>query len=770
MNASLTWYRRLLWAAIVAHLGLVTVIFASPDVLGMVFGLERIEFSYVWLGDFAMLLVALSLACAIIASAPARYAALAWLAALEKVMACVLWVVLLAGHDYGASFLPFLILDGLIAAGSVILLARGLPPEGRLTRANLARAMTRLSRPLSSGCLRWFRRVVVLGLVGNAAFILPALFAPALIARVLGAQYVVFSEAWLRAVAVVYLGASLLALPAIADPAGRPAVSWLVVASRFIGALFWIATVSHPGRRPFLLPLVVDGAFGLLLFTLLERGLPVEARVNLASLGALGAAVWSGLILRGRPAALRVAALVALLLVAGAGYVGWYHLARQLPDTSFASDEDQFKHGTIGLSPTVRLPYYLFRVIPEICADQFPDPQKGWASVGLLFEAGNDLPVGFARREIGYPVVEPNCALCHSGSYTNDAGGPAHVLLGAPAHELDLQKFQRVLSSCATDSHFQTDAIMASIQRIAPLGAVEAFFYRYLIVPGARRALAGQAEEYGWQGRRPTQGRGRTDTFNPTKLNVFHLADDGTIGTTDLPAVWNQRKRENLWLHWDGNNNQIRERNYAAAMAIGATPDSVIDQSFQRVTSFLLDLAPPKYPYAIDGGQAAAGRVLFERQCAGCHQFGSRQIGQTTPIEEIATDRHRLDSFSPELVALFHDIDMPPFVFGAYRKTSGYSNLPLDGIWARGPYLHNGSVPTLHDLLQPPAGRPRLFFRGYNHVDQQNVGFVSQGPQAEAVGFRYDVTTEGNGNGGHLYGTNLSEPERRQLVEFMKTL
>jgi len=95
--------------------------------------------------------------------------------------------------------------------------------------------------------------------------------------------------------------------------------------------------------------------------------------------------------------------------------------------------------------------------------------------------------------------------------------------------------------------------------------------------------------------------------------------------------------------------------------------------------------------------------------------------------------------------------------------------MPLDGIWARGPYLHNGSVPTLHDLLEAPANRPAVFYRGYDVFDQLKVGFVSLGPEAEAVGFLFDTSLVGNDNGGHLYGIALSEDEKAALVEYMKT-
>ncbi len=74
-----------------------------------------------------------------------------------------------------------------------------------------------------------------------------------------------------------------------------------------------------------------------------------------------------------------------------------------------------------------------------------------------------------------------------------------------------------------------------------------------------------------------------------------------------------------------------------------------------------------------------------------------------------------------------------PWRFNHFRKTNGYANMPLDGLWLRAPYLHNGSVPTLRALLFPEE-RPAVFYRGYDVYDWTNVGFVSSGPEAEAGG------------------------------------
>ena len=117
--------------------------------------------------------------------------------------------------------------------------------------------------------------------------------------------------------------------------------------------------------------------------------------------------------------------------------------------------------------------------------------------------------------------------------------------------------------------------------------------------------------------------------------------------------------------------------------------------------------------------------------------------------------------------SLFPDSELR---FKRFRKTDGYANHPLDGIWLRSPYLHNGSIPTLRDLLEPPERRPAVFYRGYDVFDQAKVGFVSDVEQADGrTFFRYDTSVPGNGNGGHIYGTQLSDDDKRAVVEYLKT-
>jgi hypothetical protein len=191
----------------------------------------------------------------------------------------------------------------------------------------------------------------------------------------------------------------------------------------------------------------------------------------------------------------------------------------------------------------------------------------------------------------------------------------------------------------------------------------------------------------------------------------------------------------------------------------------------QRIEQWLLDFPPPKFPETrVDASRAAAGRAVYAAACASCHDFGATAIGQVTPIEQVGTDRERLDSFSPALATAMNTIGQGrPWKFSHFRKTQGYANMPLDGLWLRAPYLHNGSVPDLRSLLFPEE-RPATFVRAYDVYDWDRVGFVSTGASAEREGVRFDTSLRGNANTGHTYGASLPSSEKIALLEYLKTL
>lgn len=107
---------------------------------------------------------------------------------------------------------------------------------------------------------------------------------------------------------------------------------------------------------------------------------------------------------------------------------------------------------------------------------------------------------------------------------------------------------------------------------------------------------------------------------------------------------------------------------------------------------------------------------------------------------------------------------LPPY---APRNLMAYKARHLNGIWATAPFLHNGSVPNLYELLLPAAQRSNTFYVGSWQFDPKKVGYVSD---RENQTFLFDTTLPGNSNAGHEYGTDFTNDERWDLIEFIKTL
>ncbi len=432
------------------------------------------------------------------------------------------------------------------------------------------------------------------------------------------------------------------------------------------------------------------------------------------------------------------------------------------------------------------------------------------------------MPIGFTKRRVLVDRVGLNCAVCHVGTvkvvpgmdptriygaepdYLSPQAKERVIILGMPAITVDLAEYVKFLIACGTDSRFTEHEVLAAIGKRTTLRPIERLVYKQAI-PEVRKALEKKQKDFAFLYKNPRSGPGRIDTFNPYKYQYFGFPQDKSIGTADLPSLWNQRPREGMHLHWDGNNTSVFERNLSAAMGAGATPVSVDIPRILRVARWIGSPDPkqpltveeieaaranpvprqgelpiPKYPFPIDEPLAARGQAIYQQYCAACHDWRGAQVGQVVPIDKIGTDSARLDSYTV-------DFAFNQNTFGAgqwwrfhnFRKTNGYVSMPLDGLWARAPYLHNGSVPTLNDLLKKASDRlPKdklYFWRGDDEYDPINVGFRSDRDRS-ADGrklFRYDTTLGGNGNQGHegrVYGTELSDGEKRALLEYLKKL
>ncbi len=517
----------------------------------------------------------------------------------------------------------------------------------------------------------------------------------------------------------------------------------------------------------------------------------------------------------------RRAAHVALALAALAAlYFGW-RLGRDEAE-SFASGAMQFKYGSTGGDKNFGIPFPVWEVLPVLFKDKLPKGRadQGWGAFGFISETFADTgerprrprPIGTTLRNyMGIERIFLNCAACHAGVVTPAPAGQPLVVLGMPANTVDLEGFQNFLVAIANDPRFTADDILKAIDdQNVELDLINRLALRFIGVRQMKDLIIGIGKRFEFTTAEPAFGPGRFDTFSPAKALMAwpfeNIPAHERIGVVDFPSVWLQDKKRSMWLHWDGNNNKLEERNRSAAFGTGANFPLLDRQSVKRMEEWLLTAKPPGFTatlkVTIDAAKAERGKALYESACANCHgatgtDFTGAAVGKTTPVAEIGTDRHRFDNYTYDLMLNQSTLyaGNAEERFQNFRKSDGYANMPLDGLWLRAPFLHNGSVPSLRDLLKKPAERPAMFYRGYTVYDPVDLGFVSRPDQipdaaksqlfcyaANAAGLAQcganapdnrgtcDATTcKGNGNGGHDYGTSLADADKDALIEYLKT-
>ncbi|HET6674311.1 MAG TPA: hypothetical protein VFG71_03180 [Nitrospiraceae bacterium] len=491
--------------------------------------------------------------------------------------------------------------------------------------------------------------------------------------------------------------------------------------------------------------------------------------------------------------------LLILVLLAGVGaYVGWYKFFREEPQPEWvtATPEMRFKYGSIGAEHDAGVPYWIWYVLPRMFPEKLPGP-GGYASLGILWEEGQELPIGFTKKVIGFPRVANTCASCHTASYRSKPGETPTFVLTGPNHTLNLEAFFRFMIDCAKDPRFNADTMMREINLAADLSLLDRMIYRFILIPITKKRLLERERQFAWIYRKdfPEWGRGRDDAMNLTKYFMIKFPMDNSIGPTDMPSFWNLKKykpEKGHLMNFAGDSHDARSVIIDSALGVlGAEPHNKEEflEHIKWFEDYLGSYPAPTYPFSIDRRKAAAGKVLFDKACARCH--ASDRTGRRVPAEEVGTDRGRLETWSKKAAIEANRVvaDMGIERRGLVEDNpSGYIAAFLDGIWLRAPYLHNGSIPTLRDLLEPVEKRPKLFYRGYDVYNQVKVGFITSPDEAglvgmpcevvqgkrvceiERIGTLYDVSQRGSGNLGHVYGTDLLSNEKDALVEYLKTL
>ena len=248
---------------------------------------------------------------------------------------------------------------------------------------------------------------------------------------------------------------------------------------------------------------------------------------------------------------------------------------------------------------------------------------------------------------------------------------------------------------------------------------------------------------------------------------------------------------ERYHANWDGNQG-ASSRTLASGASATGDPRMVNVRIHEPLNPFIDNLPPPPYPFtSVDLNRAREGKAIFRASCANCHMptnqtiYPAAKLGVDANRTMVNTEvsRYGLAALVTEACSIYGlnhkgepgaDWCVPQGDWQArldeyFRDTprrvaegtAGYKADVLHGIWAQAPYLHNGSVPTLGQLVCP-ATRPQRFFRGNLNYDEAMVGFewatrptARYTPNETLLVKEYDTTVPSKSNGGHTFGSEL---------------
>lgn len=322
--------------------------------------------------------------------------------------------------------------------------------------------------------------------------------------------------------------------------------------------------------------------------------------------------------------------------------------------------------------------------------------------------------------------------------------------------------------------------------------------------------------------------------FNAIAVEALHMPENiyEPDAPTSFPVLWDASHLDVV--QWNGSAPNKEPgplfQNAITALAVYGTvsveKNKLTYESSIRISNLgdiqrdFYRLVAPQWPreYAgeLDVKKIAAGKALYNQHCLQCHTLVDpadkhrKLTAVLTPVLEVGTDPLMSNNFESrkaksgilegdylmilageKIPAETKALDLvthtaagallnQPWqtikaIIKEYESNNNapenpapsYKGRPINGIWASAPYLHNGSVPTIYDLLLPANQRPTAFYVGNIELDLKKVGYIST--ESPNTTF-FDTSLRGNSNAGHEYGTRLTETQRWELVEFIKSL
>jgi mono/diheme cytochrome c family protein len=323
-------------------------------------------------------------------------------------------------------------------------------------------------------------------------------------------------------------------------------------------------------------------------------------------------------------------------------------------------------------------------------------------------------------------------------------------------------------------------------------------------------------------------GYGREDDFGVVRNALFGARNRRPANApVSISPIWGTDRI--AWLHWSANTTSLLGRNLGEAIGVGAAYDpetgstSVNFPNQMRLVELSGFIVAPVWPADVFGATDAAkverGQAIYQQRCAKCHDGGDVNESGLVELKLFLPDEIGTDPAAAEIMRVpivnsdgeathlataiaqhlneikaaafaemsaderdrFEQIERrrgPVLWRGGGADSSlptGYPAKRLEGVWATAPYLHNGSVPTLHHLLLPARQRPVSFPVGQIDFDPVHVGYELDPSRITPVPhrpqFHLDTTIPGNFNTGHEgdeFGTTLADEDRTALIEYLK--
>ena len=481
---------------------------------------------------------------------------------------------------------------------------------------------------------------------------------------------------------------------------------------------------------------------------------------------------------------------------------------------------EAFLHASTG---TELMPLPVFRVIFDLFPEHFQPagPKAGsWMKqFGFIEddEDGDGVPHGFTlsrhRPRSGAPSPTPfvgvSCSLCHTAKIKRSADDPGLKVLGMGTTSLDFIAWVDAFKSAVLDERLTMAAISTKYREKTgeSLGVLDGLMTR-LWLADTRRALRENMPKTdrpydGVELRESTlmpNGPSRTQPFRNLVRNVMDLPAATDHAFCKIPTLYRQEDR--TWGQFDGSVKSKLTRSVLAAIAVGATihnlPMPDIASGVQGAIDYTLTLDGPRYSEvfakeaaALDPAAIARGGSTYMQHCDSCHGHpegsgwvkGARQ-DQIVPIDEIGTDPARLTfrfyGEMPQVLVDFFPAKHPlrparaELRPGPAGKVRGYLNMPIHSAFAHAPYLHNGSVMTLAELINLKP-RKEHFYRGEHVYDPLDAGLIAPATRDTRHYFAFDGSQPGNSVHGHEYpwkyrGPGWDEAALHDLLTYLKTL